>query len=89
MTSIEKLERDCYRYQEFCDCKGDDCKTCYITEAIDALKSRTPMKPNSKYDFRYNCNVCPICETETTCRMLFPWEKYCPDCGQAIDWEET
>ena len=55
--------------------------------AIEALDKQIPKKPVSKYKYRDGENVCPSCETENRCRIVMFWEKFCPDCGQAIDWE--
>lgn len=57
--------------------------------AIEALEKQIPKKPVSKYKYRYGKTVCPACETENTCRIVMFWEKYCPDCGQAIDYGEV
>lgn len=56
--------------------------------AIEALDKQIPKKPVSKYKYRDGENVCPSCETENRYRIVMFWEKFCPDCGQAIDWEE-
>lgn len=56
--------------------------------AIEALEKQVPIKPVSKYEYRDNKNVCPSCETKNSCRIVMFWEKFCPDCGQAIDWSE-
>ena len=58
-----------------------------IDEAIKAMEKQIPKKPVSKYKYRDGENVCPSCETENRCRIVMSWEKFCPDCGQAIDWE--
>ena len=72
-------------------CEGyqndDTCKNCEINAAIEALDKQIPKKPVSKYKYRDGENVCPSCETENRCRIVMFWEKFCPDCGQAIDWE--
>ena len=57
-----------------------------IDEAIKAMEKQIPKKPVSKYKYRDGENVCPSCETENRCRIVMFWEKFCPDCGQAIDW---
>ena len=58
-----------------------------IDEAIEAVGKQIPKKPVSKYKYRDGENVCPSCETENRCRIVMSWEKFCPDCGQAIGWE--
>lgn len=74
----------------YCGFHGKEATIKAIEEACllacDALEKQVPKKPKSAYDFRAKDNVCENCETEKACRILFPWEKHCPDCGQAIDW---
>lgn len=67
--------------------KDGTCKNCENDAAIEALNKQIPKKPVSKYKYRDGENVCPSCETENRCRIVMSWEKFCPDCGQAIDWE--
>ena len=66
--------------------KDDACENCEINAAIKALDKQIPKKPVSKYKYRDGENVCPSCETENNCRIVMFWEKFCPNCGQAIDW---
>lgn len=74
----------------YCGFHGKEAAIKAIEEACllacDALEKQVPKKPKSAYDFRAKDNVCQSCESEKACRILFPWEKYCPGCGQAIDW---
>ena len=79
---LEHCAERCDGYQ-----KDDTCKNCEINAAIEALDKQIPKKPVSKYKYRDGENVCPSCETENRCRTVMFWEKFCPDCGQAIDWE--
>jgi hypothetical protein len=48
-------------------------------ELIEALKKQTPKKPL----YIGLDNACRECET-----YIFEKDKYCPRCGQAIDWGE-
>ncbi len=48
-------------------------------ELIEALKKQTPKKPL----YIGLDNACSECET-----YIFEKDKYCPRCGQAIDWSE-
>ena len=59
----------------------DACKI-----AVKAMELQVAKKPISKYKYRYGKTICPACETENTCRIVMSWEKYCPDCGQKLDW---
>lgn len=79
---LEYCAEICNGYQ-----KNDTCENCEINAAIEALDKQIPKKPVSKYKYRDGEKVCPSCETEKRCRIVMPWEKFCPDCGQAIDWE--
>ena len=79
---LEHCAERCEGYQ-----KDDACENCEINAAIKALDKQIPKKPVSKYKYRDGENVCPSCETENRCRIVMFWEKFCPDCGQAIDWE--
>lgn len=100
MTAIETLKSDCGFYQVCNDCKGDDCKGCYITEAIAALEKQIPKKPNkgnhlrrqNSYEFVNLC--CPSCgedvgEMETYIKLNAWHHRFCTGCGQAIDWSEV
>ena len=80
---LEYCAEECAGYQ-----KDDACENCEINLAIKAIDKQIPKKPVSKYKYRAGENVCPSCETENRCRIVMFWEKFCPDCGQAIDWEE-
>ena len=79
---LEHCAERCDGYQ-----KDDACENCEINVAIKAIDKQIPKKPVSKYKYRDGENVCPSCETENRCRIVMFWEKFCPDCGQAIDWE--
>ena len=51
---------------------------------IDALMKRTPRKPDRKrFDRTTDSPVCPTCGSDG---ISYKRSKYCPDCGQAIDW---
>ena len=79
---LEYCAEECDGYQ-----KDDTCENCEINLAIKAIDKQIPKKPVSKYKYRDGENVCPSCETENRCRIVMFWEKFCPDCGQAIGWE--
>lgn len=46
--------------------------------AKEVLEKQIPIKPVERFPFNY----CPKCE-----RSVFN-TKYCPDCGQALDWSD-
>ena len=88
MTREEALKYAKFRLE--CYSKGDGEYTEhgeFLVAAIGALDKQIPKKPVSKYKYRDGENVCPSCETENRCRIVMSWVKFCPDCGQAIDWE--
>ena len=63
-------------------CMGEN-KTCAEAVVIHVLKKRIPQKPyESEGSDEYNCPVCGA-----TYALLYDGEmRYCPDCGQALDW---
>lgn len=60
--------------------------------AIKALKKQIPKKPNKCKGHKQNDYYCAVCryylgdEMEMKFAGLQP--KFCPDCGQALDWSE-
>ena len=57
--------------------------------AIQALEKQIPKKPMISYDERVKENWCSC----SVCAFGFGWKrtihyKYCPDCGQKLDWSE-
>ena len=57
--------------------------------AINALEKQIPIKPMISYDERVKENWCSC----GVCCSGFGWKrtihyKYCPDCGQKLDWSE-
>lgn len=60
-------------------------------DALYRMVRRKPYRHKIEYPYLPDVTVCqcPIClrrlRTALTTRM---GDKYCPDCGQAIDWEE-
>ena len=56
--------------------------------AIIALRKQTPQKPHKI--FNSATLHCPVCEYEVGYDNDFTSKRrYCPDCGQAIDWSEN
>ena len=47
---------------------------------LNAIKRNTPQKPKED-----GWLYCPVCGRD----ILMDHFKFCPDCGQAIDWEEA
>lgn len=73
---------------------SDDCPECNAREkAIEALEKQIPKKPTFEGDgFDENGNIiydtwiCPCCEEEY--EVDYDDYKYCPWCGQMIDWRD-
>jgi hypothetical protein len=74
-----------------CELKSPQCKTdreVAIYMAVKALEKQIPKKPierhyESEGEMQYIKITCPAgCRVQVT-----PRDKYCPICGQAIDWE--
>ena len=60
-----------------------------IDMAINALERQIPKKPMISYDERVKENWCSC----GVCAFGFGWKravhyKYCPDCGQKLDWSD-
>lgn len=59
--------------------------------AIEALEKQKPKKPDYEGDgywdgvLVYDTWICPCCGKEY--EVDYDDYKYCPECGQAIDWE--
>lgn len=76
----------------------NDCYTVemqnYCTIAIHAIGKTIPMKPDYQADgyadgvFAYDEAFCPVCEHSFEYDINDWGSKYCPDCGQALDWSE-
>lgn len=59
----------------------------FIGMSIDALEKQIQKKPYKRMMKFDTMDVCPICGVDTpNPREIEPWEWFCPDCGQAIDW---
>lgn len=63
-------------------------------KALEALDRQIPKKPDFEgveYDYLgdiiYDTWVCPCCEERY--EVDYDNYKYCPNCGQALDWSDT
>ena len=75
-------------------------KTCAEFENRSGIDKQTPKKPlrkvpgyNGYYDFPCYEFFCPVCEKRIVSRLGSEWhggkpQKYCDDCGQALDWSD-
>lgn len=87
MDAKEALKELSYPSFEY----GGKCTLEVRKEAIKALEKQIPEKPGNvfqltdfcanRYAFKGNCPKCNKIG-------LYSWTKYCPECGQALDWEE-
>lgn len=64
--------------------------------AISALEKQIPKKPTYEGDgyadgvFVYDRAICPCCGNDDFEYDINNWGcKFCPDCGQALDWSDT
>lgn len=51
--------------------------------AINALEKQIAKKPKEIDCIGFNVLVCPVCK-----EVLYLYEPYCDNCGQAIDWSD-
>ena len=70
---------------------SDDCPDCNAMElAILALEKQIPKKPTKAYFeggfVNYHCVCCGEAQGLTVNKR---WQKYCPHCGQALNWSDT
>ena len=63
--------------------------------AIKALEKQIPQKPNFQGDgyadgvLVYDYAECPVCECDFEEESRDWGCKFCPDCGQALDWSDS
>lgn len=66
-----------------------------IIMAVKALEKQIPKKPLDICTPVVTWGLCPICKGELNKLLgnqphrLFINTKYCPDCGQALDWSDN
>lgn len=71
---------------------GDAAKGIYrkdleaLRKALEALEKQIPKKPIEKSPWVYHC---PRCDSRTIEDAFIKKFKFCPDCGQALDWSDT
>lgn len=57
-----------------------------ITMGIEALEKRMPKKPDICGEDLF---ICPNCKLELFSSEEFESNKYCYNCGQALDWSDS
>lgn len=91
MTHEEAIEiissNICYNLWGCMDsiCKHTDEKPCAVQMAREALEKQIPKKPISITISGISRYKSGVCKCGTAIAMVY---KYCPNCGQAIDWSE-
>lgn len=66
-------------------CIHTDEKPCAVQMAREALEKQIPKKPISITISGISRYKSGVCKCGTAIAMVY---KYCPNCGQAIDWSE-
>ena len=71
-------------------CGGDDeiykADIEALQTAMQALEKQIPRKPIEKSPWVYHC---PRCDSRTIEDAFIKKFKFCPDCGQALDWSDN
>lgn len=62
-------------------CNGPVCTRCWHSECIYCNED---WETNPTWPCVVDKDICPICGSELNSRS-----KYCPECGQALDWSEV
>lgn len=81
MTNREAYERDCNELERY---KAIGT----VEECRETMEKQKPKKPRDiGYDYSYF--ICPTCGEVIYVYDNFESHKYCLNCGQSIDWEES
>jgi hypothetical protein len=68
---------------------AEDCDNKELARLIDiALEKQIPKKPNV-IGFEQNKLISSVHYSCSACDRLLSRYKYCPECGQALDWSDT
>lgn len=61
-----------------------------VEECREAVKKQKPKKPNRSGMDEQDWYTCPNCGADIgSVDDCFPRDRYCPNCGQAIQWSEN
>jgi hypothetical protein len=71
-----------FKYNLVNNCYQSDNLRQYANLALEALEKRKPMLVDHERTFWTYRHYCPACQEQLYMEAL----KYCPDCGQALDW---
>ena len=67
--------------------KGIYCKDLEaLKKAVEVFEKQIPRKPIEKSPWVYHC---PRCDSRTIEDAFIKKFKFCPDCGQALDWSDV
>lgn len=72
---------------------GSDKRVEAIGIAIKSMEKQISKKPKIIKHKYHNSHTCPFCDLELICSDETGYfsgkrHRYCPDCGQKLDWEE-
>ena len=85
-NQLEELMQD----RKIFICGGDDeiykADIEALQTAMQALEKQIPRKPIEKSPWVYHC---PRCDSRTIEDAFIKKFKFCPDCGQALDWSDN
>lgn len=56
-----------------------------IGRAKEAIEKQIPMQIKEVHIDEY---ICPACGAENLCDQGIVQDKFCPNCGQALDWRD-
>lgn len=65
-------------YGDCLGCNGHQCTVCKWREQIPSLSAENFIKNKAKPVIQYWCSECDA--------LLNKYDKYCHNCGRAIDW---
>lgn len=88
MTNQEIIET--IKYLNFCGlCTTGDCKNCarkiakdQVLELLERDTAKQPIEHTKQVGFPFY--ICPVCGEKDVYA-----EKYCSECGQRFDWDNT
>ena len=81
MTNREAYERDCEELEQYRAIGTvEECR-----KAVEKQKA----KKTKELDTEYEYFICGNCGGAIACTDDFKSHKYCLNCGQAINWEES
>lgn len=85
--ALVDIQKQCERENEDTSCEAGMCcdEYCWIYFAKKAVERMV----KKKYRGSYKHATCPTCRCKLRWPLDFPYremDKFCPKCGQAIDW---